>query len=155
MSDSNGTVIDDLFDEVEIIYNELYNGRMERWMEKEYTPMWFGWKHILSFIRQERREDTIDENKKNLRDLVQILQRINSDIEMVFTMLPRYETMEIIENKISSSFWKKELEDEVLKICKENFCNYFSQKRLSFKIFCPERYEKFFIVAITLPHWVL
>ena len=83
MSDSKGTVIDDLFDEVEIIYNELY---MEEWRgewRRNILQCGLDEKYILSFIRQERREDTIDENKKNLRDLVQILQRINSDIKMV------------------------------------------------------------------------
>ena len=122
--DIHEKIIDELFYNVEPLYKELYD---EGWRGR-VLKNGLEEKNIVTPGIYRRNEDTINENKRNLREMVQCLRRINPNMKIYFTIIPRFETMEKVMERLMPSFWKKELEREVLQICKDESCTYLNYK---------------------------
>lgn len=125
--DVHRELIDEIFYDVELLYKELYD---EGWRGK-VLKNGLEEKNIVSTGIYKRNEDTIDENRNNLREMVQSLRRINKHMKIYFTMIPRCEAMEKVMEKLMPSFWKRELENEISQICKDENCIYLNYKDCS------------------------
>lgn len=102
------------------------------------------WKHIEcdepldvklleSSIVENRFESTIKENKEILKRFLEEIRKFNPKMKIIFTLIPRYITMEKVTEIVLSS-WKKEFFDEITALCKNYkvfLLNYKQKKEIS------------------------
>lgn len=81
----------------------------------------------FSGIVTKRYSNTIEENCKILEYFIQCAKRINENIKIIFTLLPRYVTMEKVMKPFMKE-WKDEFEFIINGICKKYGTNYINYK---------------------------
>lgn len=78
---------------------------------------------------------TIQENKTVLNAVLNKVVKINPDIKIVFTLIPRYKTMEEIQREmVVMKRWKKYFEKQVAQLCRRYngiFLNYKYETKIS------------------------
>lgn len=70
---------------------------------------------ILGGLVRKRFESTIKENKKLLTEFIEEIKGFNSKVQVIFTLIPRYITMEQV-NEAFMAEWKRELYEFIFEL---------------------------------------
>ncbi len=119
-----------LFSNVNIRRNDLCAASRWRHIEKR-NCLTAG--PIIGGVVTKRSETTIKENIGLLNSFLKDIKSFNGDIEVIFTLIPRYIEMERA-TEIVMKEWKKEFENIVYNLCDKynaNFWNYKNRRELS------------------------
>ncbi|OOM79971.1 hypothetical protein [Clostridium sp. BL-8] len=89
-----------------------------------------------SHIFNVRHEDVVDENYKNLLEILKILKEINPDIKIILLLMPRYYTMEKLENISPNIVSFKEEFEKMISLAKQKYefeyCNFKNHMEISY-----------------------
>lgn len=126
----------DLFDD---IYSELHEYDFltdNYWSHIPKNPN-IPTPYIMGGVTSKRHDNTVEENKMIFMDIMRIINDLNSNISVIFTLLPRYYQMEYLMSPFVKE-WKDELYqfmDEIIKTyskeTKTLFCDYKGENELS------------------------
>lgn len=103
-------------------YKEIYTNR--RFINNNEPLME---EKIFGSLVQKRFENTIKENKELLTKFITAIQSYNPETQIIFTLIPRYITMERV-NEIFMAEWKRELYEYISKLKKEYGVLFFDMK---------------------------
>lgn len=98
--------------------------REHKYIEKtEPIPM----KRFFADVVKKRFDSTIKENKENIEKLCREIKNYNSEIKIVFILIPRYITIEEVLKPFMKE-WKAEFEEYMGEICKKYDASFWDLK---------------------------
>lgn len=83
---------------------------------------------LLSTNVMEKHENTIRENKSIFISLLEEIKKFRSDVKIVFTLVPRFYSMEMALKRTIDDIWKEEFMTFIRQMCKEYNAAFFSYK---------------------------